>query len=90
MVERQAMIRRESILPNSQTVLLGGITFVAVPAIVGILLVQTQHILISMSLGQHRGRGNVGILAVSLDNTLIGQATVRRETIAVDGQKLRL
>ena len=69
------MIGRKTILPNGKAMLLGGIALIAIPAIVGILLVQTHHILVAMSLSQHRGSGNVGIFAVTLDNTLIGQTT---------------
>ena len=43
-----------------------------------------------MRLCQHRCRRDIGILAVALDDTLIGDVERRAETIAVDGEKVGL
>jgi hypothetical protein len=64
------VVGRETKLAYGKAVIACGIALIALPIVVGILLVQTHHILIAMSLSQDRGGSYIGILAIALDNTL--------------------
>ena len=83
------MIGCKAILAYGEAMLLGGVAFVACPAVLGILLMQAHHIFVAVGLCQNRGCGDVGILAVALDDALVGQSVMRYEAVAVDGEELR-
>ena len=51
MLKGAAVVGRQAILLDSQTMIDGGIALVAIPAILRILLMQTQHIFVAMSFG---------------------------------------
>lgn len=58
---------------NGQPVLPCGITFVLLPAIDRILLIEFIHIVVTESLGKDAGRSNGFILSIAFDDTLIRQ-----------------
>ena len=67
----------------------GRIALVLAPIVVGILLGNAIHILVTMGLGQDRSSGNVGKATVALHKAGVGNLERRAETVAVDGQELR-
>ena len=88
MVKTQSVVGRETKLAYSKAVIACGIALIAFPIIVGILLVQTHHILIAVSLSQDRGSSYIGILAIALDDTLNRYSLLSAKTIAIDSEKL--
>ena len=66
------MVWGNAILPDGCSVLLRGITLVRQPVILRILLSQLIHIVVAIGLGKDRGSGYREILAITLDDSGMG------------------
>ena len=89
-VERQAVVGRESVSGNRLAVVAGGVALIFRPAIFGKLSRNATHIFVAVGLCEHRRCGNIGVLAIALNDALEGLCQRGVETIAVDRQELRL
>ena len=67
----------------------GGVTFVLFPVVVRIFQVHFFHVFVAVGFGKHRSGSNGKILAVALDDALVGNGFIRDEPLAVDKQELR-
>ena len=64
-------------------VFLGGITGVVVPAVMGILPVEVEHIVVAIGLGQDAGRRDAEVLAVSFHDGVCRDISVGLEAVAI-------
>lgn len=76
-------------LGNGCSVGLGRITFILLPVITGIFLMECIHVIVPISFGQHTGSSNVEVLAISLYNCSVGEVLILLETITINQQVLR-
>lgn len=80
---------RQPVFANGQPMLTRRVAFVLKPAVLRILLGQTAHILVTVGLGKYRGSRNVGIFAVALNNTAVGDGQLRTEPVSINEQEAR-
>lgn len=66
------------------------VSFVSVPTIYGIILMQADHDGVAIGFGQYAGGGNWHEASVATDNALVGQGSLIIEAIAVDKEKFWL
>ena len=83
------MVGRDAMEADGLAVLPRGVTGVAVPAVVRHLHVEFAHVVVAVSLREDGGRGNGEVLAVALDDGLVGQLSVGLEAVAIDDDELR-
>ena len=79
------------------TVLLDGvevfgsrIAFVAVPAVVGILLVEAAHDFVAVGFCEDAGSSHGHVTGIALDDALVGDVGLVVEAVAVDDEELGL
>ena len=77
-----------SMLGDGGAVVGCGIALVLSPAILGKLMIELAHELITVCLGQNRGRRYAEHLAVALDNGGERDILIRGEAVAVNGKKM--
>ena len=80
------MIRRDTILTDGITMLLGGIAFVRQPVVLRIFLCQTVHIVVTVGLGKNACSSNRKVFAVALHNGGVGDV----DGFAVDEAHIRV
>ena len=83
------MIGRNSECFDGLTVLFGGVSLVAKPVVLRILLGQLVHIVVTIGLGKDRGCRDGEELAITLDNGRMRKVTIRFEAVAVDNDGFR-
>ena len=88
-LEGVAVMGRDAILRDGRVVVRRGITLVAAPAILGVLLCQMSHVVIAEGLGQDARRRDGEVFAVALDDGGPWQVAVGLEAVAIDDDGLR-
>ena len=78
-----AMVGGYAVLLDGLAMLLGGITLVATPVVLGIFLGKTIHIVITTGLGKDAGSSYGEILAITLYYSGIGEIVIWLEAIAI-------
>ena len=70
-------------LLDARPMLCRRISLIVIPVVVGILLVQTVHIVITIGLGKDRGRSDIHQLAIALHYRLVRYIAIGFELIAI-------
>lgn len=82
------MVGRGAILTDGGTMSGGGIAFVLVPMVLGIILMDAEHVVVAVGLGKNGGGGDVHVGGVALDDGGMGDVFVGHEAVAVDEEVL--
>ena len=80
------MVLGRSVLSNGCAMVFGRIAFVDAPVVLGKLLVDLRHEVVTIGLGEDRSRGYRHHLAVALDYRRVGNVLEGVEAVAVDEQ----
>ena len=88
--ERAAVERRGAELLDGAVVVGGGVAFVVVPSVAGVLLVEFPHDFVAVGLGQDAGSGHGHVFGVALDDALVGDVGLVVEAVAVDDEDFGL
>lgn len=83
-----AVIRCDAILTDGLTVLLGGITLVAQPVVLGVFGCQSIHIVITKSFGEDARCRYRQVFAIALDNGGVRQMLIGLEAVAINNDGL--
>ena len=86
-VETEAMVGGEAMFADGESVVAGRVSLVFRPIVAGELLMQAEHVLVAVGLGEHRGGGDVGKFSIPLYDALERKAKMALEAVAVDGQE---
>ena len=87
-VERHAMMGGRAMGADGFAVGTGGIAFVTVPSVHGIVLMEGVHVVVAIGFGQDAGSGNGEVLGITLDDGLVRQGLITLETVPVDDEGL--
>ena len=87
--EGLAVVGGDAILFDGGVVVLGGVAFVFVPVVLGEVLRNAQHVLVTVGLGEDGGSRNAHVGAVALDNGGVRHIAPGLEAVAVDQDVLR-
>src|SRR3982751_5417986 len=81
--ERLTMIFTRSVLIQSLLVFAGSVSFILSPVVLRKFAVQLLHIIIAIGFGKYTGRCDGRINAISLDNTLVRNFFILRNTVPI-------
>ena len=87
-MEGHAMVGSGTILTDGIAMDGGGITLVLIPMVLGIFLMNLEHIVVAIGFGKNAGGGNAHIGGIALDNGGVGNVLIGHEPIAVDEEVL--
>ena len=87
-LEGHAVVGCGAILADGFAVGWGGIAFVAVPVVLGIVLMDAEHIVVTVGLGKDAGGSNAHVGSIALDDGGVGDVLVGHEAVAVDEEVL--
>ena len=82
------MVGCDAVLLYGVEVLRCGVAFVAVPAVGGVFVVEAQHELVAVCLGEDAGGGDGHVGGVAFDKGLVRDVGLVVEAVAVDEQEL--
>ena len=87
-VEGHAVVGRGAVLADGFAVGGGGVALVVVPGVAGVLVVQAQHVVVAVGLGQYAGGGYVHVLGIALHHRLPRCGAVGLEAVAIHADAL--
>ena len=88
-VERHAVVWRQTVSHDRFPVFPGRISFVFLPVVYRIFLGDPHHVVVAVGFGQYRGRSDGRIRRVAFDDATVRNIQRCPEPVSVDQQQLR-